>query len=139
MRAKQNQTSLPFLVLISQLCHQPSVPFVAKTYTKVSQALSNDIQRIEAEYTKDEAERRKKARVDNSSVVDVEAMEADTKSTPALQPTGIPSSSTSTASVPATTSHTPLPQAMIFKMGNLAYSADMRASRMEIVVPSMID
>ncbi|KAG5586221.1 hypothetical protein H5410_046655, partial [Solanum commersonii] len=101
-----------------------------KTYIEVSLASSTDIQRIEAKYTKDKVERRRKALVDTSSVVDVEAMEdSATQSTPTNKPSGIPNSSTSTAHSPV--SHPPLTQAMIFKMGNLAYSFDVRVARVE--------
>ncbi|KAG5586263.1 hypothetical protein H5410_046697 [Solanum commersonii] len=104
-------------VIISQ--DMDGVPFVAKTDKKVTLASFTNIQRINVEYTKDKSERKKKA-----LVVNVEAMEANaTQCTPIVEPTGIPSSSTSTAPAPTTDSCPPLTQAMIYKMGNLAYLA----------------
>ncbi|WMV09283.1 hypothetical protein MTR67_002668 [Solanum verrucosum] len=62
------------------------VPFMAKTDTEVTMTSSTDVQRIEVEYPKDEAERRKKALVDSFSMVDVVAMRADTAQlTPAVE------------------------------------------------------
>jgi len=138
MRAKQNQTSFPFHVLFKSLCRRSGVPFVAKTDIEVTYSSSCDICRIEAEYLKDEIKKKKKARVDTSLVVDVVSIEArPTHPTPAVEPYNIPTSSI----VPAPTHafRPRLTQGMIYKIGNLAHSADVRDSRVEVDVPSMID
>lgn len=78
--------------------------------------------------------------MDTFLVVDVEAMEVDApQSTLVVEPTGIPNYFTSIAPVPATASRPPLTQAMIYKMGNFAYSVDMRVVRVEADVSSMTD
>uniref|UniRef100_M1DK50 Integrase core domain containing protein n=1 Tax=Solanum tuberosum TaxID=4113 RepID=M1DK50_SOLTU len=138
--AKKNKNDTGVGVLISDLCCQGGVQFVAKIDTDVTSTTSTDIRRIESEYTKDESKRRKKNLVYTSPVVDVEAIEADTtQSSLAVEPAGIPSYFTSTAPAPSTASRTPLTHAMIYKLGNLTYSIDKRALRVEANVPLMID
>lgn len=73
-------------------------------------------------------------------MVDVEAMVVDApQSILEVEPSGIRISSTCTAPTPAIASRPPLIQALIYKMGNLAYSADVRAARVEAVVPNIIE
>lgn len=60
MRQKQNQTSLPFLILIIFLCRKAGVPFVKKKDVDITPSSACDILRIDAEYQRDEAERKKK-------------------------------------------------------------------------------
>uniref|UniRef100_M1DC21 Integrase core domain containing protein n=1 Tax=Solanum tuberosum TaxID=4113 RepID=M1DC21_SOLTU len=82
--------------------------------------------------------KKKKVAVDTSPVVDVVSIEARlTHPTPAVEPYNIPTSSI----VPAPTHafRPRLTQGMIYKIGNLAHSADVRASRVEVDVLSMID
>uniref|UniRef100_M1DX64 Uncharacterized protein n=1 Tax=Solanum tuberosum TaxID=4113 RepID=M1DX64_SOLTU len=123
-QSKSNLISIP--VLISTLCLREGVPFVAKIDIEVTPSSSCDIHRIEVEYMKDEAEKKKKGLVDTSPVVDVKSMEAGpTQPTPTVEPSGIPTPSTPIASAPTLISRPPLTHTMIYKMGNFAYSVDL--------------
>uniref|UniRef100_M1DDM8 Integrase core domain containing protein n=1 Tax=Solanum tuberosum TaxID=4113 RepID=M1DDM8_SOLTU len=139
MRSRQNQTSLSFSVLISA-CRLSGITFLENPDIEVTPSLSYDILRIEEEYLKDDAEKMKKSLVDTSLIVDMESMVAGPKHLiPTVEPSGICTPSTSTSRTPNIVSRPPLTQTMISIMGNLAHSADVRASWVEAVIASMIE
>ncbi|KAK4731587.1 hypothetical protein R3W88_024575 [Solanum pinnatisectum] len=142
IRAKQKQTSLPFPVLINELCRCARVPRDTARDIKVTLSSSTDIRCIEVEYIQEEADRRRAVPVDISLDVDVGLLLAEaTSPTPASGPSGTPAPSSS-SQVPGASSssqHVRITQAMILKIGNLKYSADVRATRLERSIPGMIE
>lgn len=139
MRTKQNETSLLFLIIISNFGYQDGVHFMVKTNVEVNTTSYTRIQRIEEEYMKDESERKKKVPVDTSLVVHVDSIGNDTtKLTQVDETLGISSPSPFVVLDTTSSSHYPLTMAMVHKMGNLVCSSNVRALRVEATVLSMI-
>uniref|UniRef100_M1E138 Putative plant transposon protein domain-containing protein n=1 Tax=Solanum tuberosum TaxID=4113 RepID=M1E138_SOLTU len=139
MRAKQKHTSLPFPILITELCKHAGVPRDAARDFDVTPSSSTDIRCIKAEYTRKEDDRRREYPVDKSSEVDINAIA--TEEFCLLRPSGT-SSPSSFSHAPGTSSssqQTKITQAMILKMGHLAHSADVRGTRLERDLLLMIE
>ncbi|KAG5615644.1 hypothetical protein H5410_015468 [Solanum commersonii] len=95
-----------------ELCRRTGVPWDDVRYIEFTPSFSTNIRRIEAEYTQEEFDRRRATPVDTSP----KAQGASTSSQPAK-----------------------ITQVMILKMGHLAHSIDVRATRLEVVMLWMIE
>ncbi|KAG5610153.1 hypothetical protein H5410_021434 [Solanum commersonii] len=118
MRAKHTQTSLPFPILNTELSYRGY------------------------KFTREEDDRRRAAPTDTSLDVDVDLLPAEaSSSTLASEPSRIPTPSypSHTPSISSSSQLARITQAMILKIGHLAYSAAVRATRLEKFVPGMIN
>ncbi|KAG5605155.1 hypothetical protein H5410_026647 [Solanum commersonii] len=135
-------TKLPTTVLIINLCRWARVPKDEKKDMEVIPTSSTDIWRIEVEFLKDEAEKKKATPVDTSPVVDTNALPAEALF-PTLEPRPLGTSSatafvTSRSGTTIAAGRPPLTQAVLLRMGQLAHFADYRAARLKSSIAGMI-
>ncbi|KAK4721374.1 hypothetical protein R3W88_011607 [Solanum pinnatisectum] len=132
MRAKQRLTSLLFPVLTTELHRRARVPWDLVNDIEVIPSSSTDIWCIEAEFTRDEVDRRREAPTDISLKVDVDSLPAEAPSPTLASETSGTSAPSSSSKVPDAFSSSSqlakITQAMILKIGHLAQSADVRAT-----------
>ncbi|KAG5611738.1 hypothetical protein H5410_023019, partial [Solanum commersonii] len=98
--------------MVTKLCRQAGVPHDTTRDVKVIPSFSTNIRRVEAEFTQEEVDRRRAALTDTSPEVNINSLPAE----------------------PAR-----ITQAVILKMGQLAYYADVRATQLKRSIPRMID
>lgn len=84
--SKKNHTSLPFSVWITELYRCSRVLREAKKNVEVIPTSFVDLGRIEGEYIKDEAEKKKVSTVDTSSVLDMDTLPVEAHWPPAHGP-----------------------------------------------------
>uniref|UniRef100_M1DAJ7 Putative plant transposon protein domain-containing protein n=1 Tax=Solanum tuberosum TaxID=4113 RepID=M1DAJ7_SOLTU len=105
IRAKQTQTYLPFPFLVTELCRHAGVPRDPASDIEVTPSSSIYIRRIEAEFTREEDDRKLAAPANNSPEVNIDLLSAETpSSTPASEPSGILAPSSSSSKAPGASS-----------------------------------
>uniref|UniRef100_M1DRK7 Polyprotein protein n=1 Tax=Solanum tuberosum TaxID=4113 RepID=M1DRK7_SOLTU len=142
MRAKQKQASLPFPILINELCRRTGVPRDTARDIEFTPSSSTDIQRIEVEYTREGVDIMRETPAYILPKVDVDSLLAEASSpTPAPGPsaTFAPSAYSEALGVSSSSQPIKITQAIILMMGRLAQSADMRVTRLERSIPGMIE
>uniref|UniRef100_M1DZ54 Putative plant transposon protein domain-containing protein n=1 Tax=Solanum tuberosum TaxID=4113 RepID=M1DZ54_SOLTU len=101
LRSKQTQTSLPFPDMITELGRRAGVPREPASDIKVTSSFSTDIQRIEADFTREEDDMRRAGPTDTSPEVNVDSLPEETPSrTPTSEPLGIPAPYSSSSQAP---------------------------------------
>ncbi|KAG5615237.1 hypothetical protein H5410_015061 [Solanum commersonii] len=134
MRVKQHQTSLSFPVLITKLCQHAQVPCDEMRDIEVTPTFSINIQRIEVEYTREESSPDRCI-----PKVDIDSIPAEA---PLPTSDSWPSGTSTSSQTPNTSivlQSTKITQAMLLNMGHLAHSVNIRAIRLEVVIPWMIE
>ncbi|KAG5585110.1 hypothetical protein H5410_045544 [Solanum commersonii] len=86
--------SLPFPLLITQLCKLVRVSFVEAAGVRITSASSNNIQRMMVDYLRDDPARKKPPPADTNLIVDQTTLAPDILlPTPTVEPSGITSPS----------------------------------------------
>uniref|UniRef100_M1DNF1 Polyprotein protein n=1 Tax=Solanum tuberosum TaxID=4113 RepID=M1DNF1_SOLTU len=113
-----------------------------QTETNISTFSCSDHRVMLAKFTRKEVDRRRAAPSDSSPEVAVDSLPVEaSSSTPASDPSGIPAYSfpSHTPGISSSSQPARITQAMILKIGQLAYSADVRATHLENSIPGMIN